>query len=385
MITSGMTYKIDWFAVFIFLGIVQAIFLSFFFFSTENRKKQFNLFYGWFLVSIVACLLEIFLMYTGYIIHVLYLVDFSETFGLLIGPFLYLFVLSIAKGPVQWKKIRIHLLFPCIYTFLILPYLLSSEDIKYNAWISSYHPGLPYRQVELSHIPIRFWLTDWHTELVLLSLGVYIVLSGIVIFRSFQEKNESFWRPVSLSLRTMRNGVIQIGAFTILIVIVKLFNEDDTGDHLFAAFGSLLIYVTSISVMRNSGFFKQATLTEAEKYKSSTLTPGQQQSILHKFNQVMQEQKPYLKSSFSLPDLAQQLGVSVHALSQALNHGLGKSFFELVAGYRVEEAKRLLIEQPNIKVEEIAEQVGYNSKSSFNTAFKKFTGSTPSAFREKNS
>jgi AraC-like DNA-binding protein len=313
------------------------------------------------------------------------LVDFSETFGLLIGPFLYLFVLSIAKGPVQWKKIRIHLLFPCIYTFLILPYLLSSEDIKYNAWISSYHPGLPYRQVELSHIPIRFWLTDWHTELVLLSLGVYIVLSGIVIFRSFQEKNESFWRPVSLSLRTMRNGVIQIGAFTILIVIVKLFNEDDTGDHLFAAFGSLLIYVTSISVMRNSGFFKQATLTEAEKYKSSTLTPGQQQSILHKFNQVMQEQKPYLKSSFSLPDLAQQLGVSVHALSQALNHGLGKSFFELVAGYRVEEAKRLLIEQPNIKVEEIAEQVGYNSKSSFNTAFKKFTGSTPSAFREKNS
>ena len=99
----------------------------------------------------------------------------------------------------------------------------------------------------------------------------------------------------------------------------------------------------------------------------------------------MQEQKPYLKSSFSLPDLAQQLGVSVHALSQALNHGLGKSFFELVAGYRVEEAKRLLIEQPNIKVEEIAEQVGYNSKSSFNTAFKKFTGSTPSAFREKNS
>jgi AraC-like DNA-binding protein len=183
----------------------------------------------------------------------------------------------------------------------------------------------------------------------------------------------------------MRNGVIQIGAFTILIVIVKLFNEDDTGDHLFAAFGSLLIYVTSISVMRNSGFFKQATLTEAEKYKSSTLTPGQQQSILHKFNQVMQEQKPYLKSSFSLPDLAQQLGVSVHALSQALNHGLGKSFFELVAGYRVEEAKRLLIEQPNIKVEEIAEQVGYNSKSSFNTAFKKFTGSTPSAFREKNS
>ena len=380
-----MTYKIDWFAVFILLGIVQAVFLSVFFFSTENRKKQFNLFYGWFLISTVACLLEIFLMYTGYIIHMLFLVDFSETFGLLIGPFLYLFILSIAKGPVQWKKIRIHLLFPLIYTLLILPFLLSSEDIKYNAWIASYHPDLPYRQIELSHLPLRFWLTDWHTELVLISLGLYIVLCGVVIYRSFHDKMESFWHPVSLSLRTMRNGAIQIVLFTILIIIVKLFNEDDTGDHLFAAFGSLLIYSTSISVMRSSGFFKQATLTKPEKYKSSTLTQEQQQSILIKFNQVMQEQKPYLKSNFSLPELAHLLGVSVHALSQAINDGLGKSFFELVAGYRVEEAKRLLLEQPNIKVEEIAEQVGYNSKSSFNTAFKKFTGSTPSAFREKKS
>ncbi|MDL5049165.1 helix-turn-helix domain-containing protein [Oscillatoria amoena NRMC-F 0135] len=54
-----------------------------------------------------------------------------------------------------------------------------------------------------------------------------------------------------------------------------------------------------------------------------------------------------------------------------------------MAFYRVEEAKRLLKEQMNIKVEEIAGQVGYNSKSSFNTAFKKITGITPSEFRQQ--
>jgi AraC-like DNA-binding protein len=53
----------------------------------------------------------------------------------------------------------------------------------------------------------------------------------------------------------------------------------------------------------------------------------------------------------------------------------------MVAEYRVTEAKKLLKDRPNIKVEEIAEQVGYNSKSSFNTVFKKLTGSTPSEFR----
>jgi len=63
--------------------------------------------------------------------------------------------------------------------------------------------------------------------------------------------------------------------------------------------------------------------------------------------------------------------------------GLGKNFFERVDGYLIEEAKRLLIDQPHIKVEEKVEQIGYHSKSSFNTAFKKITDSTPSVFRKK--
>jgi AraC-like DNA-binding protein len=71
----------------------------------------------------------------------------------------------------------------------------------------------------------------------------------------------------------------------------------------------------------------------------------------------------------------------VHVLSQAINDGLKKSFFEMTAEYRIDEAKRLLKEKPNFKVEEIAESVGYNSKSSFNTAFKKITGQTPSEWR----
>ena len=95
----------------------------------------------------------------------------------------------------------------------------------------------------------------------------------------------------------------------------------------------------------------------------------------------MTAQKPFLKPNFSLPDLADQMKVSVHQLSQVINDGLGKSFFEMTAEYRIEEAKILLKEKANIKVEEIAEEVGYNSKSSFNTAFKKLTGMTPSEWR----
>ena len=82
-----------------------------------------------------------------------------------------------------------------------------------------------------------------------------------------------------------------------------------------------------------------------------------------------------------MPDLADHLKTTVHMLSQVINEGLNKTFFEMTAQYRIEEAKRLLKEKPNIKVEEIAEEVGYNSKSSFNTTFKKLTGQTPSEWR----
>ncbi|MBX2961528.1 MAG: AraC family transcriptional regulator [Cyclobacteriaceae bacterium] len=380
-----MAYRIDLFSMFIFLGIVQAIFLSVFFLSGNNRSIQANLFYGGFLVAVAACSLEIFLMYTDYIIHVLHLVDFSETFGLLIGPFLYLYILSMLRGRISKPKAWLHLYFPVAYFITHIPFLISSADVKYNAWLGAYHPNLPYREVSQTFDPWIFWLSDWHTELVLVSLIFYLILSGRVIIRAFREKKESFIRPKSETLITLRNGVAQIALFTLLIVVVKLLNEDDTGDHLFAAFGSLIIYATSISVMRGSGFFKQASLSEQQKYKSSSLTQEQQQILIDKLQYLMKAEKPFLRADFSQPDLAQKLGVSVHVLSQAINDGLGKSFFELMAFYRVEEAKKILIDQINIKVEEIAEQVGYNSKSSFNTVFKKFTGMTPSEFRSKNS
>lgn len=376
-----MAYRVDLFALFILLGIVQAAFLSFFFFSRENRQKSFNVFHGLLLLSIAACLLEIFLLYTGYIIHVLHLVDFSETFALLIGPFFYFFVLALARGQVHRKQLWIHFSLPIVYTIALVPFLISPLNVKYNAYINAYHPDWPFREVAMSFDPRMFVLTKWHTYLVLVSLGVYSVLSGIEIIRAFRQKKQSFWKPETYPLKMLKDGVLRIISFSVLIVIVKIFNKNDTGDHLFAAFASLLVYFTSFSVINRSGFFKQTPLNEQQKYKTSTISTDQIQATVQKLLDIMQKEKPFLRPNFSLPDLAQQLNVSIHLLSQVINDGLGKSFFEMTAEYRIEEAKLLLKAQSNIKIEEIAEQVGYNSKSSFNTAFKKITGKTPSEFR----
>ena len=98
-----MNYRIDLFSMFIFLGIVQGVFLLFFFLSAEHRKNEVNRFHALFLFSITACIFEIFLMYTGYIMNMLYLVDFSEALSFVIGPSFYLLVVSLIRGPVLRK------------------------------------------------------------------------------------------------------------------------------------------------------------------------------------------------------------------------------------------------------------------------------------------
>ena len=74
-----------------------------------------------------------------------------------------------------------------------------------------------------------------------------------------------------------------------------------------------------------------------------------------------------------------------YLVSQAINEGLKRNFYDLINGYRVEEAKQLLVDSKNMNftILSIGFEAGFNSKTTFNTVFKKFTGSTPTEYREK--
>lgn len=140
---------------------------------------------------------------------------------------------------------------------------------------------------------------------------------------------------------------------------------------------SFLLYQLSVE----SSFF--SPIPVANKYKKSTLTPGIKSAVLSKLDRVMEQQRFYLQDDASLGRLAKELGVSTHHLSQVLNETKKISFQDLISQYRVREASRLLrdAKEADTKIENIASRVGYNSKSAFNTAFKKKMGMTPSEFR----
>ena len=99
----------------------------------------------------------------------------------------------------------------------------------------------------------------------------------------------------------------------------------------------------------------------------------------------MEKEKIFQEPELTLQTLADKISIPSYQVSQAINDGLQKSFYDLVNGYRVEEAKRLLIDSKtsNYTILSVGFEAGFNSKTTFNTVFKKFTGLTPTEFRDK--
>ena len=98
----------------------------------------------------------------------------------------------------------------------------------------------------------------------------------------------------------------------------------------------------------------------------------------------MTDEKLYLDQTLNLKTLAQKLSVSVNHLSQIINEMFNQNFHDFVNQYRVKECIKYLKDESNGRktVLRIAFECGFNTKATFNSAFKKFTGMTPKEFRK---
>jgi AraC-like DNA-binding protein len=107
-------------------------------------------------------------------------------------------------------------------------------------------------------------------------------------------------------------------------------------------------------------------------------------TYLPKIEEYMRTEKPYLNPSITIQQIADGINIPARELSLLINKQIGKHFFDFVNEYRIAEAKKILAdtEQQKLTVLEILYHVGFNSKSSFNTAFKKHTGTTPTSYRK---
>ncbi|PKV51448.1 AraC-like DNA-binding protein [Aquimarina sp. MAR_2010_214] len=98
----------------------------------------------------------------------------------------------------------------------------------------------------------------------------------------------------------------------------------------------------------------------------------------------MEEKHPYLNPTLTIQNLAEQIHIPSRELSVLINHHLNQHFFDFVNEYRIQHAMDILKDptKKQVTVLEILYEVGFNSKSSFNTSFKKYAGVTPTQYRK---
>ncbi|RPD37940.1 helix-turn-helix domain-containing protein [Chitinophaga barathri] len=138
-------------------------------------------------------------------------------------------------------------------------------------------------------------------------------------------------------------------------------------------------------VLANSLQKETPAETPGRKYKTSALRTETQEYIVRRLQKVMQERQLFLQPDIRMKELADELGTSTNYLSQTVNEKMQLSFPDYINALRVNHAKHLICSQENndLKMQEVYAQSGFANKTTFNKAFKDITGMTPTEYRAK--
>ncbi len=214
---------------------------------------------------------------------------------------------------------------------------------------------------------------------------VYFTFSFGLIYRHTRQRKESLFKPTSSSLQWLIRILLFFATFALIAIFFSFTSDDDLGDIYIATGCSVIFYALTFNLISHLQQPGSPPEVQRKKYEKSSLDEELATDIRRKLLTLMESGKPYLDSELTLPQLAEQLRVTTHHLSRVVNEQCGQNFADFVNQYRVEEFKRRLLDAQlnHLKIEEIAYQSGFSTKSTFQSAFKKFTGLTPSEYRRK--
>jgi AraC-like DNA-binding protein len=376
------------FDVFIFLGVFQGLLLSWFFIKNVQDSKKANLFQGLLLLFLSLAIFEEWLNNTGYIVKILSVTNFSEALNFSFAPLFYLYIRSTIN-PDDKRKVWIHFIIAIFWMFYLVFQFIQPEEAKYNSYLDTKHPDWEPLKVVFGISDDPLGIRVYVNQLTLVQFILYFGASIIMLMKKFRSTSQSLFRTDNEMLVLLRNSVVHFLLIIIIFLATKLYfgMRSDIGGYLIASYVSFMIYSTSYQVMNRSDYFEDQSSFFSfpmSKYQKSSLSDESKEIILAKIKKEMEGNKYFTNNLASLSGLSRQINESSHHVSQVINEKMKKSFFEMLAVYRVEYAKKLISEDKDVKltVEELTEMVGYNSKSSFNIAFKKYTLKTPSEFRK---
>ncbi|MEM9918151.1 MAG: AraC family transcriptional regulator [Bacteroidota bacterium] len=371
-----MDISFNIYSVTLFFGVFQGVLFGLIFlFRAVKNKRLSDLLMGFLLSALAIQILPFMLSFMGSTVMWNELLFFPFHIGLIIGPMIFFYLKSQTNTDFRFHKKHLwHLLPYVIYLTYHLSVFAQGKSFVQH-WVSQVH--LTY------HIPLFFGL------LCLLSNYIYLLWS-VRYYNEYRDWLESeFSNTEQLDLAWYKKYLfLAISGITISWVFYGIsslgYNLTYTQNWWEYVLLSVIIYVVSLSA------YNQPQVIYL-KFKPTQVVPPEKKSILpddaletakQKVLALLEEDKIYLDSKLTLSDMAAQINISPNVLSQVINAGFEKNFNQLINDYRVREFKAAARQPENkhLSLLAIAMDCGFNSKATFNRAFKSIAGISPREF-----
>lgn len=299
----------------------------------------------------------------------LYILSIGYSFGYLFGPLLFFYTKSLVRKSFSISGKKIWHLIPFVIAFLfkIMEIFFLGKKL--------------YLIFEVEIDPYYFIMN--------IQILLYMVFC-LKILKNYLSEIKEHYSEIDKKNLSWLSTIVLAFFFMWLIDFVGYLVIISIPEKLF-----LMTYLTFISLLINFVFANYIIYKglenpelysgiefEGYKYNKSALSESEKENIAEKIIDLVDKQKAYLNPSLTLNNISDSIQTNPKYISQVINEVLGKNFFDLVNSYRIEHAKKLIAaDKNNSTILQILYESGFNSKSAFNTVFKKFTGITPTQYK----
>ncbi len=366
--------------VILLLTVVEALFLCALFKLLPSKQTQARNFLSLFFLLVAGTLTTTFITWNSYL-QTLEIANWSlvpavlSACLLLQGPCLYFYLRSLSETIVikQWRHL-IHL-FPALF----IASLIVALKVSVIEWLPWNWPSL----APLDKATIQF---VW--AIVRCSPLIYVLACFYTEYRLRQRQKQVYSMIANNELRWAE---IVLGGFFIhwLWSFVGYFLGGYISGDMNDLVGTLNNYFTVIlvNVLFAFGLINTRQLIQVVPVEGAVKAAevAQLNEKIKVIERAMREQKLYLEGQINLERFAEQIGLRARDVSAIINSHYHSNFFEFINGYRIEEAKRLLLadDAKDDTILDIIYKSGFNSQSAFHRFFKRITGVTPSEFRNQ--
>ena len=296
----------------------------------------------------------------------------SITFSFLYGPVIYFYYKKIVFNYSFRKIDLLHLIPTGVIIFFAFPYYLLSPSEKLSMMLEV----SAFNNKALIGIVFMIKLT---------SLLIYAFL----IVRIFFQKIKNNKKLDIVKYKWQKGIAILVSSYVVfycvygLIIVSKVIPRYEILFHLQIAAMAVMVLYIGYKAYLNPKLFATGYFQEGlNKYKKSGLTTGFSHDLKERLIYLLEEEKIYRQNNISLEILSEKLDTNRHNTSQVINEHFDLNFFELINKYRIDEALSIIKNDThkNLNIIDIAYEVGFNNKVTFNKSFKKLLSQTPSQY-----